>query len=78
MLVYLCISTRLMYLELFLQTVHLCPQGVDNVLPMLQHKGLQLLRSFHLLNVLQPENKKQKTKQNTPLTFCYTKDTLVH
>lgn len=67
MLVYLCISTRLMYLELFLQTVHLCPQGVDNVLPMLQHKGLQLLRSFHLLNVLQPENKK-KTHHSLSVT----------
>lgn len=53
---YLHVSTRLTHLELFLQTVHLCSQGVDDVLPVLQHKRLQLLRSLHLLNVLQPQS----------------------
>lgn len=53
---YLCVSTRLLYLELFLQTIHLCSQGINYVLSMLQHKSLKLFRRLHLLNVLKPEN----------------------
>lgn len=41
------------YFELFLQAVHLSSQGVDDVLSVFEHEVLQLLRGFHLLNVLQ-------------------------
>lgn len=40
------------YLELFLQTVDLCSQGVDDVLPMFEHEALQLLRCFYQLYFL--------------------------
>lgn len=47
------------HLEFFLQTVHLGPQGVNNVLSVFKHELLQLLRSLHLLNVLQNKAKKK-------------------
>lgn len=52
----------LSHLEFFLQTIHLSSKGVNDVLPVFQHKGLQLLGRFHLLNVLQ-------RKKPTPLSL---------
>lgn len=48
---------KLKDLEFFLQAVNLCPQGVNDVLPVFQHEILQLLGGLHLLNVLHEQQK---------------------
>lgn len=60
------------HLEFFLQTVHLGPQGVNNVLSMFKHELLQLLRSLHQLNVLQ-----NKAKQKTRSPKLLNKETIL-
>lgn len=55
-------SVAPLYLELFLQAVHLGPQGVNDVLAVLQHKVLQLISGLHLLDVLQATTKTHMTR----------------